>query len=48
MKTIETKWCEEADYVPYVSCSLKWYFYLYAFFTKFSFHLITRRCRVGA
>jgi len=49
MKKIEAKWCEwseEADYVPDVSCSLKWPFHLYDFFTKFGFHLITRRSRV--
>jgi hypothetical protein len=47
MKKIEiTKWSEEADSVPGVSCSLKWYFHLNNFFTKFGFHLITRRSRV--
>jgi hypothetical protein len=47
MKKIETaKWTEEGDYVPNVSCSLKWHFHLNNFFTKFGFHLITRRSRV--
>ena len=47
MKKIEpTKWTEEGDYVPDVSCSLKWHFHLNNSFTKFDFLLITRRSRV--
>ena len=46
MKNIETKLSEEAGCVPCVSCSLKWHSRLYDFFTKFDFHLITRRSRV--